>query len=263
LQKVLIIGNGPSGTDIAAQIALFSAKPLLISTRSPFTPSNPNQHALPGIAEFLLPSSPSLSSDPNNESLPRSIRFTNNHIEHSLDAILFCTGYLYSYPFLPTTILPPIITDSARVHNVYQHIFYTGDPTLAFLTLPWNIVPFPVAEAQSAAIARVWSGRLTLPGLTEMERWEEEGEIERGRGKAFHRLVTPSDVEYINDLCRWCLSADREGEVGVGKKQPYWGDRERWIRINVPAIKRAFAAKGDQRHCVRTLEELGFHFEGP
>ena len=124
-------------------------------------------------------------------------------------------------------------------------------------------MPVPVAEAQSAAIARVWSGRLTLPGLTEMERWEEEGEIERGRGKAFHRLVTPSDVEYINDLCRWCLSADREGEVGVGKKQPYWGDRERWIRINVPAIKRAFAAKGDQRHCVRTLEELGFHFEGP
>lgn len=246
--------------DIGAQIAQFSAKPLLISTRSPFTPSNPNQQALPEIAEFLPPSTCTSSSASNSR--PRSIRFTNNHVEHSIDAILFCTGYLYSYVFLPTDISPPLITDGARVHNVYQHIFYTGDPTLVFLTLPWNIVPFAVAEAQSAVIARVWSGRMTLPALTVMERWEEEGKRERGKGKAFHRLVTPTDVDYINELYRWSMSADGEGKDAVGKRPPYWGDRERWIRINVPAIKRAFVAKGSHRHSVRRLEELGFCFEG-
>jgi len=202
---------------------------------------------VPGIAEFLTESS-------------RAIRFIDGQVIKDIDAVVFCTGYLYSYPFLPQSMKPPLITDGQRVLNVYKHIFYTADPTLTFLTLPWNIVPFPVAEAQSGAVARVWAGRLQMPTLQEMQKWEEDVKKWRGNGKEFHRLPTPSDAEYVNDLYRWCQEAEGEGK-GVGKSPPHWGPKLLWMRSMVPQFKAAFNAKGEGRKDVKTLEDLGYTFE--
>ena len=52
-----------------------------------------------------------------------------------------------------------------------------------------------------------------------------------------------------------------EGEGVVGKKPPYWGEKEFWTRENFPAIKKAFQGLGEERHAVRTLGEVGFDFE--
>lgn len=181
----------------------------------------------------------------------------------------------------------------SRLHGTYQQIFFTPHPTLSFLTLPWNIVPFPVAEAQAAAIARVYSGRLALPSEERCWAWEHSWEAREGigKGKGFHRLATPRDVDYINDLWQWCqeaepapkftngdaapdtlhdfadpldvqVAADRKA-VTIGKEPPYWDHYMRWLRLTVPEIKKAFADRGSERHAVRTLEELGFMYSGP
>lgn len=252
-KKVLIVGNGPSGSDIATQIATYSAPPLLVSTRKPT--SDPatlptNSLNVPNIAAFL-PQSP--------HSQPRSIRLADSTIHHSIDAIIFCTGYLYTYPFLrpPDPKACPLVMTGSRVHNIYQHIFHTPDPSLAFLTLPWNIVPNPVAESQGAAVARVWSGRLSLPGGREMLDWERRVEEEMGKEKGFHKLPPPKDIEYINELWRWCRKAEvREGVAG--KEPPFWDERMSWLRKNVGRIKREFAGRGCERRNVKGLRELGF-----
>ncbi|KAL9060970.1 MAG: hypothetical protein Q9162_000414 [Coniocarpon cinnabarinum] len=270
-RKVLVIGMGPSGSDIAAQIVEYCEKPLLVSTRS--TPLNLPSKALslPAIESFI----------PEK----RSVRFVDGRVERELDTILFCTGYLYCYPFLSpdlrrNLIYPPAehkskFNPGERCRNVFQHLFYTPDPTLAFFTLPWNIVPFPVAEVQAAVVARAWAGRLQLPNETSMRQWQDDTESEKGTGKAFHKLAPPSDVEYINSLSSWAEEAislngahspvngsPRSPSTELGRKPPYWGPRHRWMRVNVPKFKKAFAEKGEARHCVTTLEELGFHFEG-
>lgn len=144
------------------------------------------------------------------------------------------------------------------MNNVYQHIFYTADPTLTFLTLPWNIVPFPVAEAQSAVVARVYAGRLDLPSQQEMEQWAQSIIRQRGNGKAFHQLPPPNDINYINDLHDWAEEADGEPR---GKLAPYWGGRHQWMRYNVGRFKKAFMNRGEDRHNVKTLEQLGFKYE--
>lgn len=253
---------GPSGSDIATQIAEYCSSPILISTRSQPSSLPPKAKHLPAISCF--------------DSERRSLRFVDGNIVENLDHIVFCTGYIYSYPFLaddirysliyPPSDHPKAFYPGERCRNVYQHLFYVADPTLSFLTLPWNIIPFPVAEGQGAVVARVLSSRLSIPSETEMRQWERQREHEVGLGKIFHKLAPPTDVDYINHLWHWAHQAremnNADGQViSSGKTPPYWNSYYRWMRKNVPNFKRDFAEKGEERHHVTTLEELGFHYE--
>lgn len=57
-----------------------------------------------------------------------------------------------------------------RVGPLYQHVFPpAAAPTLAFVGLPWKVVPFPQFELQGRWIARVLSSAARLPSRREME----------------------------------------------------------------------------------------------
>ena len=255
-KKVVVVGNAASGSDIGTQISTVSPLPIVFSQRSisclsPGTPAFKDE--APEIAEFLPPASYS-----------RAVRFADGRIEQDIDAIVFCTGYLYSYPFLDS-LKPPVISDGMRVQHVYQHIFYDDRPTLAFVGLPVKIIPFFISESQAAVIARVWSERLGLPPREEMKCWEDSVITERGAGKGFHMLGFPLDVDYLDELHNWALTAVPDetlrGNDGRGKLPRRWGEKERWARERCPAIKKAFAEKGKERHMIRSMEDLGFDFE--
>jgi cation diffusion facilitator CzcD-associated flavoprotein CzcO len=254
-RKVIIVGNSASGLDIASQIAPFSKNPLLISSKSESylqsgeTPSN--QLDKPPISKFIL--------DGN-----RTVEFEDGSRESNVDAVVYCTGYFYSFPFVSDlSPSPPLTTTGERVENLYKHLFYRPNPTLALPVLNQKVIPFPFAEAQAAVVARVFSGRLELPSAKEMEEWEKREVEEKGDGRGFHVLKFPKDAEFINEMHDWALSAEGEdeGEAGVGKKPPYWGEKEFWTRERFPAIKKAFQGFGEGRHEVRTLGEVGFDFE--
>ena len=254
-KKVLVVGNSASGTDIASQIATVSLHPLLLSSHSkselfPFSASY--KQDVPEISEFLPPSQ-----------FNRAVRFANNKIETDLDAILFATGYHYSFPFL-SSLTPPLSPTGARVENLYQHIFYIPSPSLAFIGLPSKIIPFRTFEAQAALIARVWAGRLSLPPEEEIWEWEREVVRKRGGGRAFHVLPYPTDFEYHDSLVEWAAKAQGEGGgkgEGNGKRERKWDEKEYWARGRFPAIKAKFAERGEGRHEVKTMEELGFDYE--
>lgn len=245
-QKVIIVGNSASGIDIGSQIATVCALPLLQSQKSEsylkVGESSPSIVEKPEIVEYIL-------SD-------RSVRFADGSVESRVDAIVYCTGYFYSFPFLDE-LDPPVITTGERVENTYQHIFYRPNPSLAFLALNQKVIPFPWAEAQSAVIARVFSGRLALPDEEEMKSWEDDLVAETGTGTAFHVLKFPKDAASINMMHDWAMSAAGEG----GKKPVLWGGEQWWVRERFPNIKKAFAELGEGRHQARTLEDVGFKFE--
>ncbi|OJJ48523.1 hypothetical protein ASPZODRAFT_93270 [Penicilliopsis zonata CBS 506.65] len=254
-RKVVVVGNSASGVDIAAQIRGVCKGKLLSSTRSESsfplsTPSNILQ--VPEIIEFLPPSKHC-----------RGLRFKDGRIEEDIDAIVFCTGYLYAYPFL-SSLEPPVITDGRRTLNVYRQIFYIEHPTLVFPVLPQRVIPFPLSENQAAVFARVWSSRLTLPSKADMHEWENARAAERGDGKTFHLLPFPLDADYLNSLYDWAAQAATRPELdngGHGKQGIRWEKGERWIRGQLPEIKKAFLAQGEQRHHIRSLKELGFDLE--
>ncbi|EXJ82443.1 hypothetical protein A1O3_06256 [Capronia epimyces CBS 606.96] len=251
-KKVLLVGYSASGVDIGAQIDRVCARPLLVSIKD-WTPEAAQKQArrseciLPEIDEFLA--------------AERTVRFKGGHLEHDVDYVVLCTGYVFQYPFL--TSIPGAASGECN-KDTYQHIFYVPDPTIAFNLVPLRVIAFPFSEAQAAAIVRVWSGRLPLPELSEMREWQQRVREQRGAGKRFHRMSYPVDVDYMNELHDWCATAGkREGleNGGEGKVPPYWGERERWLRQQVHAIAKATQDKGDERYNVYTLQDVGFLYK--
>ena len=250
-KKTIVIGNAASGLDVSAQISRVCSKPLIVSQRSVSSLSNgdipSDKVIMPEIAEFIGPA----SGAPD-----RAVRFTDGHVVGNVDAILFCTGYYHSYPFL-SSVEPPLVTSGDRVNHLYQHIFYIPGPTLAFVGVPSKILPFRTCEGQAAVIARTWSGRISLPLEDEMNKWEYARIAERGNGRRFHEMRTLEDLDYHNALLDWAARAEPVADDKIPKR---WSKADYWVRERFPAIKRAFAERGDGRKEVRTLEKLGFHY---
>jgi cation diffusion facilitator CzcD-associated flavoprotein CzcO len=263
-KKVLIIGNSASGVDIAAQVSRFCKQPLLVSSRSDsMFMAGATWKDLPEIAEFMHPETPEKVATSCYSDCHRAVRFVDGNTETYIDAIIFATGYFFSFPFL-SKLERPIITDGFRTRDVYQHIFHIEHPTLAFPVLNLKIIPFPLAETQCAVIARVWSGRLSLPPKKEMREWEKETIRDRGDGKSFHVLKFPLDAENLNRLEEWATSAeivDGLENDGRGKVGAFWNEKDIWMRSKFPQIKKAYAERGEKRFDVRTVEELGFDYE--
>jgi len=253
-KKVLLVGNSASGVDIGVQIGR-ECKLLLLSSRSEsqFGQTTVNwKEDVPEVLEFL-----------QAETYDRAVRLKDGRIEEGIDAVVFCTGYFFSLPFLES-LKPQIVTDGLRVRDTYQHMFYIEHPTLAFPVLNCRIIPFTLAENQCAVIARIWSGRLSLPSKDEMRKWEQDQINQQGGGRKFHVLKFPLDAEMLHMLYEWAQSAKKIKHLennGTGKMGKFWDKRESWMRSKLPEIKKAYAERGFRRFNIRSAEELGFAYE--
>ena len=234
-KKVVVVGNGPSGLDIAYQIRPHT-KDLYLSVRHATPPEKLAHISCPEITEIVdfLPAT-------------RGVRLADGTELHDIDAVLFCTGFLFSFPFLPS-VAPQLIRGGKGVHGLYKHLFPIRHPTLAFPGLLIRAVPFPVAEAQAAAIAAVWSNLVSLPPAEKM--WEEDRRLGEERGDAVQVLPKMADAEYINELHDWVAGCG-------GKEPPRWGERQFWERRVYTEAKIRFEEGG----CTAgSLDELGFRF---
>lgn len=241
---------------MSAQLSTVARHPIFVSEKEKAT-------VIPPAKESWAASVPEIVEFQPSE---RGVRFANGHVENDIDAVIFCTGFHYSYPFLKSLSPPVVVPSGGHAAHLWEQILYTADPTLSFLSVPQRIVPFPIAEAQSALIARIWSGRLSPPSEDAMESWVAEQHKAKGEGKAIHVMAFPEDVDYINRLHELSKSATKAPELdldndGQGKMPPYWGLEKRWVRERVPKIKLASRAAGDKRHELRSLEDLGFDYE--
>jgi cation diffusion facilitator CzcD-associated flavoprotein CzcO len=246
-QKVVVVGNAASGSDIGRQIAKSCSGPLIFSTRSE------NYFMPAGSSDDTYDMRPEIAS---YETAERAIRFANGSVVTNVDRVLYCTGYYYAYPFLKSlqdSAAPPI-GDGTRVQHLYRHLFYQPAPTLIFPGLPQKVIPFTVAEAQGAVIAKVLAGKIALPSEQEMQEWEAAEIEQRGDGRTFHTQPFPDDATYINLLHDWACSAQG------GKQPPRWEEKEYWVRERFPQIRAAFLKLGEARTDVHRMEEVGFDF---
>ncbi|KXX77578.1 Thiol-specific monooxygenase [Madurella mycetomatis] len=237
-KKVVVVGNAASGLDIAAQISPVCRKPLLLSVQTATSPAHldwTGAEEVPVIDEFLV--------------AERAVRFQDGRIEKDIDAVIFSTGYLYTYPFL-RSLKPPVVTDGRRVRGLYKDLFRIDHPTLVFSGLPIKVVPLPTSETQAAVFSRTWANLLPLPSVEEMRKWEEE-EVEK-RGINFHVWPEGGDYQYINSVHDWIARSDTPG-----KKPPKWTPDQIWQRQIYAKAKLKFELDGRK---AKTLEELGFEY---
>lgn len=198
-RKVLVVGNAASGLDVAIQVLSVTA-PVTVCRRH----EAPSDELFDGENLRLKPEMSRVDGE------TRTIYFTDDTSEQ-FDVIMFCTGYLYEFPFLDDFSQhqehPILHPKRQRLCNLYRRTFYLADPTLAVVGMEKQIVPMPVAEQQGAAIARVFAGQLELPSVEEMLRLEKEAVAERGDGQSYHLLGYPKDAEWMADLYDWVQSA--------------------------------------------------------
>ncbi|KAI0380769.1 FAD/NAD(P)-binding domain-containing protein [Hypomontagnella monticulosa] len=267
-KKVVVVGTGASGLDIASQILRVCKPPLLLSAQSgapaeTLAHLGPNVQQVGQIDRFLIEErgvefSPLESdNDDNNSEENDKTEGKETRIEKDIDAILYCTGYLYTFPSLNTFADPPLITDGRRVHGLAKHFLHINHPTIAFLGLPIKVIPFPLSEAQGAVLARLWSNTLPLPSQPVLEEWERTDGDGTKPGK-YHVFPKGGDGRYINGLHDWLKSEKGSETKGRGKEPPYWDKEMLWQRGVYAEAKLQFEKTGKK---AKTLEELGFKYE--
>ncbi|PWY81657.1 pantothenate transporter [Aspergillus sclerotioniger CBS 115572] len=217
-KNVLLIGGGVSSTDLAREIGPL-AKNVYQSTRngefdisSSILPDNGVR--VSEIERFEI-ESPTVA---DNEPLPMVIHLRSGQKLCGIDAVIICTGYHITLPFLSEyhddttpaekaneTIL---VTDGTQVHNLHKDIFYIPDPTLAFVGVPYYTATFTLFEFQAIVVANVFAEIAELPSKSDMRDEYNRKIKEKGSGKRFHSL---KDVEefYVLDLLEW-INAFRE-----------------------------------------------------
>ncbi|KAI2463381.1 FAD/NAD(P)-binding domain-containing protein [Annulohypoxylon bovei var. microspora] len=273
-KKVVVVGTGASGLDVAAQIRRVSRTPLLLSAREAVADDalahfGAGHFAQVGqIKRFLVEERGvefyALADDDEDKDKEGGgeAKEKPTRIEKDVDAVLFCTGYLFTFPFLTTLADPPLVTDGRRVHGLAKHFLHINHPTLAFPGLPIKVIPFPLAQAQGAALARLWANALPLPPRSTLEAWgradgdDNNNNNSRADPGKYHVFAKGGDGRYINEMHDWVLR-DGGGEAG-GKAPPYWDAELLWQRGVYIEAKMQFERTGKK---AKTLEELGFRYE--
>ncbi|GME83120.1 unnamed protein product [Ambrosiozyma monospora] len=224
-KKVLIIGNGASGIDIATQVFTTASKVIVSSS----APSNMADIKIPGVEEIDRIAKYDFEND-------RTV-ITDSGVKLSgIDVVIFCTGYLYTIPFLKSYLdgETAVLTNGDQIRYVYKQLFYIPDPTLIHAGLGKFVIPFPLAECQAQYVSRVLSGRVKLPSTDDMLKSYQEELKSKGEGKPFHDLKPPKDSGYCNELFDLI-----EGTTDQGFVAEYWDEKKIELRSRTPALKAA------------------------
>lgn len=255
-QNVIVIGASISGPDIASALAnsnLCKGK-ITSVVRGKYHPyffdyafQHPNIVRKYGISHF----------DAETE----TVHFADGTTQKKPDSIIFGTGYTWTLPFLCTNDGKKlgnvdIEVRNNRVPGLYQHVFHMPDPTLCFVGAVAAGFTFKVYEWQAVLSARYLAGRLTLPPMVEMKKWEEDRIAYKGDGVPFTALY-PDFEEYFEEVRHLAGEpVDIDGRK-VGRPLPVWEKKwreefdqahlrriEYWKRINREAAEQEEAEGG-------------------
>src|SRR5579871_125190 len=224
-KNVLLVGNGPSGADLANQL-LHYARTVRRSVRS-----EPNALAVtnPKVRDIL----------PIKQFREDGIELVDGTILGDVDHVIFCTGYLYSLPMFPKEA-GFITPDGSYVHHLYQQTFYAEDPTLSFMGLPKQVIPFPTFQNQAIVVSKVWAQKLSLPSREVMRKEEFQRLEQKGfDGAKYHSFKFPEDVELAESWRKW-IEQDRSPGWEASMKPWEWTEERIAFRKRAPEIKATF-----------------------
>ena len=224
----LVVGGGFSGRDIATEIAgLPSSSAVYYSVTEPplDPPRNSKVQYRARVTEFL----------PLDGEGKGKVRYEDGG-EDEVDSCILATGYKMVYPFLsdslirtslPPIPIPPILRDKLynstyHVFPLIRHMFPVTDkypPTsLTFPGLLVRVAPFPLVEAQSHVMVKLWTSPELLNVEAEVEaiisRYERlkdkfEGD-EFQVAKRYFAFDIPEQFHYRDELFTLAYGEDEE-----------------------------------------------------
>lgn len=207
-ERIVVVGSGSSAADVVRESKHFGCDVY---------------HSIRSETGFSKAGTPGVEIYPEIEKIksPNTVVFEDGRKVENVDTIVFGTGYLYSFPFLDPGL--DIIQDGQKARHLRSKMFYRPRPTLAFLGLPIRIVPFPLMQAQSILLARLYSQR--TPYIAEKGKNLAPDAPDDNERSA---MVFNAEFEfaYVDHLNRWANFTPR-GKIPATEPLPNWWKEQR------------------------------------
>lgn len=188
-RTVAVLGAGPSGLDIALEVAAF-ARQVVLCLGSVERISSP------------LPTNLRQATWPTRFDARGLLMDDGDRV--AADAVIACTGYEYAFPFLSPECGVTVV--DRRVVPLYAHLLHARHPSLALFGVPSGVLPLPLMDLQARAFRNVLLGVARLPPEAERVA-ESERELEAwvaggGAPRRFHRMGCDRFRRHAADLAR-------------------------------------------------------------
>ncbi|KAL3286893.1 hypothetical protein HHI36_001380 [Cryptolaemus montrouzieri] len=184
--RVLVVGAGPSGLDMALHISKVAEKVVLSHhvkevENVSFVEQKPDVYRiLDGtVVEFV-----------DGSCCP-------------FDCILFCTGFKYNFPFLHESC-GITITDN-HIEPLYKHMIHIERPTMCFIGIPFNVCAFQMFDLQARFFCKYLNGSMELPSKDRMINDTEQdmqARWEKGYTRRQAHMMGPDQQKYYDDLAK-------------------------------------------------------------
>ncbi|XP_068631795.1 senecionine N-oxygenase isoform X2 [Battus philenor] len=185
-KRVLVIGAGPSGMDIALEITSVAEKVLL-------------SHHLSEKPRTVFPSN--LVQKPDVVQLDGNTAFFKDDTHEEVDVVFLCTGYLYNFPFLDESC--GIVVEDNCVEPLYKHLVNIHHPSMCLVGVPYFVCAFSMFDLQVRYFVRLMNGGFKLPSSeVMMSHWEQEKAERAARGYTRRQahMMGPDQGEYYIQL---------------------------------------------------------------
>uniref|UniRef100_A0A8R1DNC3 Flavin-containing monooxygenase n=1 Tax=Caenorhabditis japonica TaxID=281687 RepID=A0A8R1DNC3_CAEJA len=182
-KNVVIVGAGPSGIDITLQVAQTAKKVTLISKKA----------AYPVLPKTVV----QVATHVKEVDETGVVTVEGDHFE--ADAIIVCTGYVFKFPFLDSSLIQ-LKHNELMVSPLYQHLCHVDHPTsLFFVGLPLGTITFPLFEVQVKYALSLIAGKGKLPSDATIHNFEDARLHGLQNPAAFHTMVE-DQWEYMAEL---------------------------------------------------------------
>jgi hypothetical protein len=111
-----------------------------------------------------------------------------------VDAVIFCTGYRFSFPFLKDDV---ITIKDERIEPIYKHMVHIEYPNLIFVGIPRQWSYFPHYHEMAKLAILMLAGKVRLPSKEAMLADSEadfQSRLKEGK--------PPSFAHYMGDIDR-------------------------------------------------------------
>ena len=153
-EDLLVVGSSYSAEDIGLQCHKYGAKSVTFSYRS-------------GAMGFKWPDT--MEERPLLTRLDDKTAHFKDGGSKNVDAIILCTGYLHTFPFLEDSLR---LRTRNRLYPpaLYKGIVWIDNPKLMYLGMQDQYYTFNMFDAQAWYARDVMLGRIALPSKAEMEK---------------------------------------------------------------------------------------------
>jgi hypothetical protein len=190
-EKVLIIGAGPSGIEMALEIG---------KTANHLSWSNHLKKTHGREVNIELSDTVVQKSD--------VIKFTENGAEfedgtfEEFSVVAYATGYDFKFPFLSADC--GMFCDSKHIQPLYKHCLNINRPTMAIIGLPFFALGIPMYDLQIRFALKFMSGKKKQPTkdemMKDMQHDEEERKLKGFAKKKAHFLGLEKHAGYYAEL---------------------------------------------------------------